>query len=158
MPARTARYIVRRVPFIVALFVVSVFTIEAGRTAAGWWSEWRVSRIEQVEVFEYFAVEYVETTDDGLLMASTAAWYQWVDRIEWADRLECGGATWSSQFFPREDPREPKPLATVEWPYLSGHPTDGRTCRMVSTIRAEAHGRVFEQRIESAPFIPGGTS
>lgn len=156
MPARTARYIIHRVPFIVALFIVSVFAVEAVRTAAGWWGEWRVSRIEAAEVFEYFAVEYVETTDDGLIMVSTAVWHEHADRIEWVDRLDCGG-TWSSQRFEAAD-RAPRALASIEWPYTAPYPTDGRECRMVSTISVEARGRVFVQQIESAPFTPGGTS
>ncbi len=153
MPSRTIRYIGGRIPAIAILFIILVFTAEAAATVLERFEEWQVARIEQTEVFEYVAVEYVETTDDGLLMVSTAAWHQHVDRIEWVDRLDCSG-TWSSQRFEAAD-REPVELRSVEWPYVQPYPTDGRECRMVSVISAEARGRVFVQQIESAPFIPG---
>ncbi len=155
-PVTTARYIGTRFPSIASLFILMVGVVWAVGQADALLDRWQVSSIDRVDVFEYVSVEYVATTPDGLTMVSTAAWYRHADRIEWLDRLDCGGGTWSSQTIERAD-RAPEPLATVKWPYTAGHPTDGRECFMESVIAVEHRGRVFTQRVQSAPFTPGAS-
>lgn len=152
---RTVLYIAGRAPVALVLFVLGVATVEAGRTAVGWWDDWQASRIERSDVFEYVSVEYSGSLGPNgeLMMLSTAAWYRHVDRIEWLDSLVCGG-TWSSQTFERGE-RDAEPMQVIEWPYAEAWPDDGRECFMVSVITADVAGRSYVQRIESAPFTPG---
>lgn len=151
MPARTARYIAARIPAIAALAAVSVLVVHATIIAGQWVSDWQTSRLAPADVFEYISVEYIDTEPGGLVMASTAVWHRHIDRVTWTDRLDCGGTY--STLVNHAAERDPRPLATVEWVYTAPHPT-GRECRMVSVIAAEIDGRVFTQRIESAPFTP----
>lgn len=150
----TLAYIAARLPAMASLFILLVGIAWAGGQAVDLYDRWQTSRIEQADVFEYSSVEYIETTDDAIMMASTAGWFRHADRIEWLDRLDCGGGTWSSQIIERAE-REPEPVSTVVWPYKSRWPTDGRECFMESVITVEHRGRLFVQRVQSAPFTPG---
>lgn len=156
MPARTARYVASRVPQILVLFVIAVFAIQAAVTVASWGQQWRASRLEQTDIFEYFAVEYVRYEDAALVMKSDAHWKVGVDEVTWRDRLRCGGRTMSTQTT-EAGAIPPGDRKVGEWDYSARHPEPGSdaVCQMTSVITAVVDGRAFVQRIQSQPFTPG---
>lgn len=150
--ASTVRYIGHRSPVIVIWAILLMLGIGAVERAWTFYQVWEVDQINQVDVFEYASVEYVETTPDGLAMVSTAAWHLPVDRVVWIDVLRCDGAVFST-LVNQAGARGPRSFTEAAWVYTNPHPI-GQRCQMVSTISAEHRGRVFTQVIESTPFIP----
>ncbi len=139
---------------VAVAFAVILAALAGG---ASLWDRWQRAQLagqDPSSVFEYSSVEYRRTERDGLVMASTAAWFRTIDHVVWNDRLICQGSTFSTQetsavLLP------PRSLQTTEWAYASPYPTDDRDCVMLSTITAEINGVVFRQQLESSRFQPG---
>ncbi len=148
------RFLWHRAPAILAFTVIAFVVIASVSWAIAVAKEFRISRWDAEDVFLYTSLDYVETTDDSIVMRSGVVRYKDTDSTVWVDQLVCEGRIFSSQVNSALFVEKTALNNTTDWDYVAPWPSRPTECFIRSKISITIGDSTFLQEIDSTPFVP----